>query len=225
MQFFLVPVQFWVSPKTSVDLFVFPPIGTPAAKIHFSGKYLLLRSLGCSQLLFAYKNQESRFGAGQGKTASCNMTLWAKFHTHSSHWDPNTGNICFQIEHRMCLYCYWNGKGHELWNIIPLVRVASSTCVQWSEIISLNHLFSTSTMVQVAMQGKGHSEPIKIGNSLRVNFTWECWLQLCLNKQLPTSWKRSTSFWSRATGRLVCWDGLGQLLQSLSCTAIHLNSG
>lgn len=89
--------------------------------------------------LFVYKKQELRFGAGQGVKASCNMILWAKFHMHSSHWVPNMGNICFQIEHRMCFHCYWNRKGHELLNIIPLVRLASSTHVQWSEIISLDH--------------------------------------------------------------------------------------
>lgn len=49
----------------------------------------------------------------------------------------------------------------------------------------------------------------------------ECWLQLRFSKRLPTSWKRSVSFWSSAIGRLGCWEGPGQL----SCAAVHLNSG
>lgn len=46
--------------------------------------------------------------------------------------------------------CYWNRKSHELSSIIPLVRLASSTCVWRWEIIPLNNVFSISKIMYVA---------------------------------------------------------------------------
>lgn len=48
-------------------------------------------------------------------------------------------------------------------NTFPLVRLVSSTYVQRSEMISLNHLFSVSTMVHAETLETADGQKISVG--------------------------------------------------------------
>lgn len=107
-------------PRRSVELFHISFHMYICSKNLFQDRYFnkpLFQSAGfCLQI--------ARIKLWSRARTSCTMILWAKFNMYSSHWDLNTGNICFQTT--KIVYCYWNRKCHELSSIVPLVRFASS---------------------------------------------------------------------------------------------------